>query len=337
MTGSSKLLRVGVIGLGVGERHLAAYQSDPRCEVVAICDIAPERLAEVAARAPGAHATTNAAEILEGGGVDLVSIATFDDAHYTQARAALDHGKHVFVEKPLCRADDELSDLAAAHRRHPELRLASNLVLRAAPLFTWLRHEIQAGDLGQVYAFDGDYLYGRLHKITSGWRGGVAGYSVMLGGGIHMVDLMIWLLGERPSSVHGCGNAISTHGSAFAQNDFASATFQFPSGAIGRITANFGSVHRHQHVVRVFGTKATVVSDDRGPRISRGRDPEPSEDLALAALPESKGALIGRFVDAAVGAAPQDPDPDHEFAAIAACLAADRSMKLGTPVEVDYP
>lgn len=337
MIAAPALLRVGVIGLGVGEQHLAAYQADPRCEAVAICDIAPDRLAKVAARAPGAHATTDATEILQGEGVDLVSIATFDDAHYTQARAALDHGKHVFVEKPLCRTDDELRGLAAAHGRHPELGLASNLVLRAAPLFTWLRREIQSGDLGQVYAFDGDYLYGRLHKITSGWRGGVADYSVMLGGGIHMVDLMIWLLGERPLSVYASGNAISTRGSAFDQNDFASATFQFPSGTVGRITANFGSMHRHQHVVRVFGTKATVVSDDCGPRISRGRDPEPSEGLALAALPASKGVLIGRFVDAVVGSAPQDPDVDHEFAAIAACLAADRSMKSGTPVEVDYP
>ena len=337
MTAPAPRLRTGVIGLGVGEQHLAAYQADPRCEVVVVCDISPDRLAAVARRVPGARATTDAAEVWQGPDVDAVSIATFDDGHFAQARNALEKGKHVFVEKPLCTTHEELSTLADVHRRHPERVVASNLVLRAAPLFSWLRARIRDGDLGQVYAFDGDYLYGRLHKITSGWRGGIEGYSVMLGGGIHMVDLMIWLLGERPVSVHAVGNRIATQGSTFAQEDFAGATYVFPSGAVGRITANFGCVHRHQHVVRAFGTKATVVSDDRGARISRGRDPEPSEDLSLSPLPASKGALVGGFVDAALGVSRQDPDVEHEFAVVAACLAADRSMKSGAAVEIGYP
>ena len=44
-----------------------------------------------------------------------------------------------------------------------------------------------------------DYLYGRLQKITDDWRSRVADYSVMLGGGVHMVDLMLWLTGQRPT------------------------------------------------------------------------------------------------------------------------------------------
>ena len=42
---------------------------------------------------------------------------------------------------------------------------------------------------------------------------------------------------------------------------------RFPSGVIGGMTANFACVHRHQHVIRVFGTAATVISDDRGVRM----------------------------------------------------------------------
>jgi predicted dehydrogenase len=66
-------------------------------------------------------------------------------------------------------------------------------VLRAAPLYLWLQQEVKRGSFGEIYAFNGDYLYGRLHKITMGWRKEVSNYSVMLGGGIHLVDLMVWL------------------------------------------------------------------------------------------------------------------------------------------------
>jgi predicted dehydrogenase len=330
-------LRVGVIGLGVGAQHLAAYAQDPRCEVAAVCDASPERLAAVRGLAPGAAALVDAAELLADPSLDLVSIASYDQDHADQALAALRSGKHAFVEKPLCRTASELRALADAHRRRPDLVLGSNLVLRAAPLFAWLREARRSGDLGDVYAFDGDYLYGRLEKITSGWRGRVEGYSVMLGGGIHLVDLMIWCLGERPDSVTAAGNRIAAAGTGFRYEDYVAATFTFPSGAIGRVTANFGCVHRHQHVVRVFGTRATVVGDDRGARISRERDPAESRDLALSPLPASKGALIPALVDAALGGAPQDPGPRHELDVVAACLAADRSMRTGTAVEIEYP
>ena len=51
--------------------------------------------------------------------------------------------------------------------------LACNLVLRAAPLYVGGSKRPSArGELGEIYAMDGDYLYGRLPKITDGWRGG---------------------------------------------------------------------------------------------------------------------------------------------------------------------
>src|SRR6185503_17737498 len=187
------------------------------------------------------------------------------------------------------------SSWAAARARH----VASNLVLRAAPLFQWLRDEVQAGAFGEVYAFDGDYLYGRLHKITQEWRSQVPDYSVMLGGGVHMVDLMLWITGERPRRVTACGNRVSTEGTAFRYHDFVAASYEFPSGMVGRITANFGSVHRHQHVVRLFGTRAPFIA-----AIIQGREPAP---------------IIQAELDV-----------------IAACVAADRSVAAMAPAEVAY-
>lgn len=331
-------LRVGVVGLGVGARHLDAYARDPRCEVVAVCDRDSERLAAAAAAVPGVRELREAHELLALPGLDAVSIASYDPDHAAQALAALHAGLHVMVEKPLCRTGAELEALAAAVEERPGLVLASNLVLRAAPLVRWLVASRAAGDLGTVYALDGDYLYGRLAKITDGWRGSVDGYSVMLGGGVHLVDVLMRVSGERPEWVEAAGSDLATRESPFAGDDLRCAQLGFPSGAIGRVTANFACVHGHQHVIRVFGTRATVISDDRGVRIQRERDPAPpARPLEVAALPLDKGALIPAFVSAALGETPADPGSAAELDLIAVCLAADRSRAEGRRVAVDYP
>jgi predicted dehydrogenase len=297
-----------------------------------VCDHAPERLTAAAQRWPNVRGTSQADELIDAPEVAVVSIASYDDDHFSQAVRALRAGKHVFVEKPLCRTQDELRELAAAQAASGRC-LASNLVLRAAPLFRWLQSEIRNGELGRVYSFDGEYLYGRLHKITGGWRKDVPRYSVMLGGGIHLVDLLLWTTGERPTSVTASGNRMSTEGTAFRYLDHAAATFEFPSGMVGRVTANFGAVHWHQHVVRVFGTQATLIVDDQGPRLHESRE-EPARPLGLSALPETKGDLIPAFVSAIVAGSPQRAQ--HEFDVISACLAADEALIQGGKVDIDY-
>src|SRR5437879_8574199 len=111
----------------------------------------------------------------------------------------------------------------------------------------------------------------------------------MQGGGVHLVDLMLWLTGQRPRSVTAVGNRICTEGTAFHYHDYVSATFTFASGLVGRITANFGCVHRHQHVLRVFGTKGTFIYDDMGPRLYNSRDlAVPATNVDIAAAPASQ-------------------------------------------------
>ena len=340
MTGAARAaggLGVAVVGLGVGEQHARAYAALPACGPLVLHDLDGSRT-EALARELGAEAAVSYEEILADPRIAVVSIASFDDAHFEQVVAALDAGKHLFVEKPLCRTVAEARAVKAAwERAGARLHVESNLVLRAAPLYRWLREEREAGRLGQVYAFDGDYLYGRLAKITEGWRKDVLDYSVLLGGGVHLVDLLMWITGERPSAVSAVGNRIVTAGTAFRHPDYAAATFTFPSGLIGRVTANFGCVHRHQHVVRVFGSEATVIVDDAGPRIHRERDGgAPAKALVLAPLPPSKGALIPRFVAAVLAGEPVRGPVQHELDVVSACAAADRALAEGETIAVDY-
>jgi predicted dehydrogenase len=330
------MLQVGVIGLGVGRQHALAYAALEDCSVVALCDRNFE-LARTVGREVGAERVTDDYRaLLTDARLDLVSIASQDDDHYEHAMAALGAGKHVFVEKPLCRSGEEAAAIKARWLdggRH----LASNLVLRAAPLYRWLRAAIAGGELGTVYAFDGDYLYGRVHKITEGWRKDVDDYSVMQGGGIHLLDLMLWLTGERPETVASVGSRVVTQGTAFRYDDFAAATFRFPSGLIGRITANFGCVHRHHHVVRVFGTKGTFIYDDCGARLHGSRNPEAMpQRIDHAPLPGSKGDLIPAFVQSVRASGDPVAAGQHEFDVVSVCLAADRARVSGQTERVTY-
>jgi len=332
-----KRLGVGVIGLGVGEEHIAAYQAHPPCELVAVCDVSPEKRAAARERYPATAIIDEAKDVLKHPEIDLVSIASYDDAHYEQAVVALQATKHVFVEKPLCRSLEELRMIKKVWLQGETLHLASNLVLRAAPLYRWVRAEIGKGALGQIYAFDGEYLYGRIEKITQGWRRDVADYSVMQGGGIHLVDLMLWFLNERPVSVTAVGNQICTTGTEFRYPDYVVATYVFPSGAIGRISANFGCVHKHQHIVRVFGTKGTFFHDDAGARLHASRDSSRAPvPLNLSPVPATKGALIPDFVDGILHGRDTRAQTQHEFDVVSACVAADQALAAGAGVEIEY-
>jgi predicted dehydrogenase len=328
-------LGAAVVGLGVGEAHARAYQQLPSCELRWVVDLDGAR-AEAAAATYKCRAATSFQAALEDPAVHIVSLASYDDAHAEQAIAALERGKHVFVEKPLARTPPELAAVKQAWRRGGS-HLASNLILRAAPLYARVREMIGSGELGDIFAFDGDYLYGRIEKITEGWRGGVADYSVIEGGGIHLVDLMVWLTGQRPSRVAAVGNRIATRGSAFRYNDYVAAISQFSSGLIGRITANFGCVHRHHHVVRIFGTRATFIYDDRGARLHTSRDPG-ANAVAIEAAPlaASKGDLVPAFVSGILRGERDAAATQTHFDVLCACAAADRAAGTGAFLEIDY-
>lgn len=339
MTSVARQLGVAVVGLGVGEQHARAFAAHPSCNVRWLYDLDNARAQTLSAALPGSNVARSFEEILECTDVDVVSIASYDDAHFEQVLKALAAGKHVFVEKPVCRTMAELIQmkecwLATGGR----LKLRSNLVLRAAPLYRWLRECITAGAFGKLYAFDGDYLYGRLHKITEGWRRDSAdGYSVMEGGGVHLIDLLLWLTGERPVAASAVGNRICTKETGFRYNDFVAATLEFESGLIARVTANFGCVHRHQHVIRMFGTEATFLYDDAGPRMCRSRDPaQPPERVQQEPLPGHKGDLIPDFVEAVLADVDDRAETQSFFDGISVCVAADRAAVTGKRELIEY-
>jgi len=329
---------VAVTGLGIGEQHARAYMADARAKLLWLHDLDKSRAERLAGELRGARVAPGYEAVLADPAVNVVSIASFDAAHFGQARDALRAGKHVFVEKPLCTTQDELAELkglwsSAAGRLH----IGSNLVLRTAAVYRWLKRAVDSGELGTLFAFDGDYLYGRLQKITEGWRSTEQDYSVMLGGAIHLIDLMLWLTGQRPVRASAVGNRISTADSGFRYDDYRAATLEFESGLVARISANFGSVHKHQHVLRVFGTEGTFLYDDAGARLHASRDPaQAARRLDEAALPAGKGLLIPSFLDAISGKTDYRAETQSFFDGISICLACDRAAAARRTETIQY-
>jgi predicted dehydrogenase len=331
----TKFLRAGVIGLGVGEQHILGYQADPRCTVSSICDLNEEKLQEVGARYPGTRLTTSPDELLGDTEIDVISIASFDDAHQTQVVSALQQGKHVFVEKPICLSRSGLNDIAKTLRQHPELRLSSNLILRRSPRFVELRQRIIAGNLGDIYYLEGDYDYGRLHKLTEGWRGEIPGYSVVHGGGIHLIDLLLWLTDGKVDEVFAFGNQISSASSHFAGHDTVVAVLKFSNSQVAKVSANFASVTPHHHRVSVYGTHGTFMQNHLGTAYSSSRDTKQSLEWVRDDYPGAqKGDMLRPFVGSILDGSPPDVSANEVFRAMDVSLAIVESLASGWPVKV---
>jgi predicted dehydrogenase len=332
---------IGVIGLGVGEQHAHSYAAHPDCRLVAVCDRNPAQLAAVSERLPVCQLYHYAEDLIDDPEVEVVSIASNDDCHYAQIVRALRSGKHVFSEKPLCLSTDELRVIRDAWRKASGLRLSTNTILRRSPRFRWLKDAVASGQFGTVYCIEADYVYGRLHKLTDGWRGQIPDYSVMLGGGIHMVDLLLWISAQQPAEVMAYGSGLASRATSFQGNDLVLALLQFESGLVAKVGANFASVHPHFHRLLVYGTEATFDNSPETPsasaRLWESRKPEQPPQAIEAAYPGiGKGDLIPAFIDAVCGRGEPDISEDEVFATVSVCLAIDQSLREQRLIRMNF-
>lgn len=330
-------LRTAVIGLGAGMHHARAYHQHPGCTLAAVCDADPSRRAETEAAFPGVPFYTRAEDILCGGMTEAVSIATYDDTHFPLAMQAIGHGVHVFAEKPLCTSEPEALQLRRALEAHPGVRLSSNLILRASPRFQRLKRHIASGDMGGIYSLDADYLYGRPHKLTGGWRGKQSGYSLVLGGMIHMIDLALWLTEARPTEVKTYANNIATRDTGFTGHDLVSALVRFDTGMIARLSVHGSCMRPHFHGLSVFGTNATFTHTETEAAYYTSRELGAAPETWTAPYPGyDKGALAVDFIDAIVENREPEVTADDALRTMAVCFAVERSINERCAVEVRY-
>jgi predicted dehydrogenase len=332
-----KKLKVGIIGLGVGEKHLEAYRSHPSCETVSVCDLSSTKLRSIRDEYPSLKTTKDANDILEDKKIDIVSIASYDNYHHEQIIKALNNGKHVFVEKPLCLYRKEALNIKKVLKKKPHLRLSSNLILRMSPRFQFLKKMVKKGKLGKLFYIEGDYNYGRLHKLTKGWRGDLDFYSIVYGGGVHIIDLMLWLTGDDIVEVYSMGSRTATKNTKFKYNDLVISILKFKSGMLAKMTANFGCVFPHFHNMVFYGTKATFMNDLGAARLITSSDPQKKETKIKRNYKDiHKGELIHSFIESISNGTEPRVREDDVFKAMSVCFAIEESSRKSKKVRVEY-
>jgi predicted dehydrogenase len=144
-------VKVAVIGAGWWgtNAHIPAFKKHPNAELIAVQVRTPERARKIADDFGVPHACTTVDEVLALDGLEAVAISTTPNVHYEQTRAALEHGKHVVLEKPMTitvAQAQELVDIAQAKRLH----FVISCPWHYNPLAIEARRLIESGALGQL-------------------------------------------------------------------------------------------------------------------------------------------------------------------------------------------
>ncbi len=254
-----KKLNVAVIGLGVGLRHAEIYKKNKYCNLKIVCDFDEKRLNFFSKKNKNILAVKNDSEIFDNNSIDLVSIASYDEYHYEQILKCFKAKKHFFIEKPICKNEKELKKIKNLYFKNKKsIKFSSNFVLRGNNYLSKIKTELSKIKNEKIFYIEGDYNYGRLEKITNGWRSKEKNYSINLGGAIHIIDLFNWFTSSQIQSVIASANKIVTNKSNFKYNDFSSSLIKFKDGSIGKINANFGAIMPHNHLLRIFTNKRTI-------------------------------------------------------------------------------
>lgn len=146
-------LRYGIIGAGGcgAGKHLPSYTLHPDLvDIVAICDLNPERADAMADRFGAEAAYTDYRKMLREEKLDLVSVATPNHVHAPAAIAALDAGCHVHCEKPAALTPRLVADMIAARDRNGK-KLMIGLNNRFCHWTQFARQYIAAGRVGEIY------------------------------------------------------------------------------------------------------------------------------------------------------------------------------------------
>ena len=148
------MIRVGIIGYGYWGPVVARnFHNADNCQLVAICDGSPAARQRAAKAFPGTLVTADPCEIIRSPQIDAVAVVTPVWTHFDLAKAALENGKHVFVEKPFTASSAEASqliDLAAARN----LRIMVDHTFLFTGAVRKIRQMIGEGVLGKLFYYD---------------------------------------------------------------------------------------------------------------------------------------------------------------------------------------
>ncbi len=186
---------------------------------------------------------------------EIVSICTPDAYHFEPLWTAIHQKKHVMVEKPIVTSQSQLRILKEEVEwdSNKHIHIGQNFPLRHQPIFAHLKNR----NFGEIYRIEASYNWGRTHKLFEGWRVKDPDYSLVMGGLIHMVDLVLWLTGLDMEVVSAIGCNKSAPG--FPNHDTVTAQCRLSNGGVCNLTVDGGTGPRqHRHQITISGTKDWV-------------------------------------------------------------------------------
>lgn len=219
--------RVAVIGLGaMGKNHARVYR-DLGARLVAVCDV-DEIAGKLAAQRYGCDYVKEYKALLSQADVDAVSIATPTELHHPVAMAALEAGKHVLVEKPICDTIARAKELVSIARKSG-LTLAVGHVERHNPAVQAVKRLLERGEAGDVLSIAAR----RVNRRDETKR--VKDVGVVLDLAIHDIDVIRYLAGGDPESVFA---AVASSG-AIPHEDRAHILLRFPRDVMAVVDVNW--------------------------------------------------------------------------------------------------
>jgi predicted dehydrogenase len=241
------MVNFGVIGYGYWGpnvvRNLASLEGS---QVLAVADQSPAARKRVLKAYPGIMVTPDASEVILSAEIDAIAVVTPVWTHYELAKAALENGKHVFVEKPFtsnAAQADELINLAA--RRNLKVMVDHTFLFTGA--VKKIQQLIEEGTLGTLYYYDSTRVNLGLfqHDVNVIWDLAP-----------HDLSIIDYLIKETPEAIVATGQ---THLNGF--EDVAFITLYFPNKIIAHISVNWLSPVKIRTTL-IGGEKKMLVWND---------------------------------------------------------------------------
>lgn len=244
------MIKIGVIGLGYwGPNLLRNFSQLDACQVLYGCDIRKEAFQKLALQYPSIKFTASLEEVLQDKNVDAVAIATPLSTHYELAKAALERGKHVLLEKPMASSVSQCEELIAAAARNNVLLMVDHTFV-----YTGAVRKIKElmEELGDLYYFDSERINFGLIQHDA---------SVLWDLAAHDFSILRFLFGDiRPKAVFAQGTQhLASHG-----EEMAHITLEMDSGAVAHVHVSWLSPLKIRKIL-IGGSRKMILYDDLEP------------------------------------------------------------------------
>lgn len=246
------MIRVAIIGTGnISPAHIRGYLTfRDKCEIVALCDIYPEKAEKKKADfgLESAAVYDDHKKVLERDDIDLVDVCTPPYVHAEIAINSLLAGKNVLVEKPMAASLEECDAMIAARNKSGKL-----LTVVAQNRFQQdnmkLKKVLDSGLAGKIVHAQADSFWWRGHCYYDLWWRGTwekEGGGCTLNHAVHHIDLMLWLMGMPTSVLAVMTN--TSHDNAEVE-DLSVAILRYANGALGQITSSVVHHGEEQQII----------------------------------------------------------------------------------------